>query len=129
MKPLKGILIFGLIEIAIGIITLVAVLISLILKISAKPPNVLLFVIATSIISLWLGRGIIRRDIHAYHMLLFFSGAEILSKILIFSKIITLHGALETSIPDSIKNVISLIYHILILVYFNFEEVKKEFIK
>lgn len=124
-----AILIFGLIEIAIGAITLIAVMTSLILTISTKPLNILLFVITTSLISLGLGLGIIKRNIQAYRMLLFFASVVILSKILIFTKIIALNGALETSIPASVKNIISLIYHILILLYFNLRIVKKEFIK
>ncbi len=128
MKHSKGILIFGVIEIAIGAITLIAVLISLVLKISTKPPNILIFVITASLISLGLGVGIIRRNVHAYHMLLFFASVVILSKILIFAKIITLSGSLETIIASPIKDTFSLIYHIHILLYFNFKKVKQEFI-
>jgi hypothetical protein len=129
MKPPKGILIFGLIEIAIGAITLIAVLTSLILSLSTKPLNVLVFVITTSLISVYLGIGIIRRHIHAYHMLLFFASVVILSKILIFTKIIVLYGALEISIPSAFKDIISLIYHALIILYFNLKKVKGEFQK
>jgi hypothetical protein len=130
MKPSKGILIFGITEISIGTITLIAILTNLLLSAtSTKPLNVLTFVIATSIMSVGLGVGIILRRVHAYHMLLFFASVIILSKILIFTNIISLHGALETSIPASRKNIISLIYHIIILIYFNLKDVRKEFVK
>lgn len=123
----KGILFFGATEIAIGTITLIAHLTASTLTLYQKPLNVLTFVIVTAIISVGLGIGILIRNIHARHMLVFFATMIILSKILIFAGIISLSGALESNIPDLVKNTISLLYHAAILVYFNLPKVKEKF--
>lgn len=94
---------------------------------SQKPLNVLFFVISTAIISLFLGVGILLRKIHSLHMLLFFAAMIILSKVLIFAKIISLHGALETAVPEPIKNIISLGYHSLVILYFSSHQVRLNF--
>jgi hypothetical protein len=122
-----GIFVFAAIEIFIGVITLAAVTTSLILGISTKPLEVLVFVLTTSTISLSLGIVILRRSRSGYHLLIFFSLVVILSKLLIFAKIISLSGALETTVPSSAKNIISLIYHSLLILFFSRGPVKKEF--
>ena len=71
--------------------------------------------------------GVLRLSLHSYHSLLFLASAIILSKILIFSKIIYLNGALETSMPSNIKNTVSIIYHSLLIIYLTRPSVKKEF--
>ncbi|MFH1201710.1 MAG: hypothetical protein V1674_02315 [Candidatus Omnitrophota bacterium] len=120
---------FAFIEIFIGGITLSSVIAGLVTSNSTKPLNVLIFVVCTSIISFFLGVGLLIRNPQAYHIILYFAFAIIVTKILIFTHIITLHGALETNIPASFKNLVSLIYHSLILVFFNLEGPRKEFIK
>ena len=107
--------------------TLIIVPASLILGKSTKPPAALIFVLATSIISLSLGIGILRRNLGSYHLLLFLSTIIILIKILIFAKIIVLSGALETCIPAHIKNIISIIYHSSLIFYFSRPAIRKEF--
>jgi hypothetical protein len=125
-KP-KGVLFFGIAEITIGTATLAAVLTSLLFSYSEKPLNVLIFVITTSVISIYLGVTILKYKIHSLHMLLFFATMIILSKALIFTGIISLHGALETNLPEPLKNIFSLIYHAAILVYFNLPKVRARF--
>ncbi|MDD5044024.1 MAG: hypothetical protein PHU91_02610 [Candidatus Omnitrophica bacterium] len=127
MKARLGIAFFGIIEILIGGITLAAVSLSLIQGTSAKPPEVLAFVIVTSLISLSLGIGVLKHSLHSYHMLLFFATVVILSKVLIFAKIMSLSGELETAIPAHFKNIISIIYHSLLIYFFSRPQVKKEF--
>ena len=127
LKHSLGIIAFGIIEICIGLITLIAVIASLILGKSAKPLEVLIFVLATSIISLGLGIGILRYNLYTYHLLLFFATVIILSKVLILAKIISLSGALETRISPSAKSIISIIYHSLLIWYFLRPSVKKRF--
>ena len=122
-----GIITFGLIEISMGLVTLVAVTTSLILGTSIKPLEVLVFVLVTAFISLGLGIGILRRNLHVYHLLLFFAAVIVLSKILIFTKIISLNGALETTITSSIKDSISIFYHSLLILYFAQPRIKKQF--
>ena len=69
------------------------------------------------------------RNPQAYYIILYFAITIIISKILIFSRIISLNGALETSLPMPVKNIVSLLYHGLILVVFNLKNIRKEFIK
>lgn len=126
-KANRGIILFGIVEISIGLITLVAVISSLISRSSTKPLEVLIFVLTTSIISLGLGIGILRRSLASYHLLLFFVTIIILSKILIFAKIISLSGALETNISPAMKNTISIVYHSLLIWYFTRPSVRKQF--
>lgn len=127
MKPKLGIAIFGIIEIAIGAITFLSVALSLILGRSTKPLEVLIFVLTTSIISFCIGIGILRKHLTSYHILLFFAKVVILSKILIFANIISLSGAIETTIPQPFKNIISIFYHVLLLWYFSQASVRTEF--
>jgi hypothetical protein len=125
----KIINIFAVTEIFIGGLTLVSVITALILNTSTKPFNVLIFVIIASLISFLLGVGLLMRNPQAYYIILYFSITIIISKILISTGIISLNGALETSIPASLKNIFSLVYHGLILVVFNLKNIRKEFIK
>ena len=129
LKRNYAIVIFGFIEIGIGLITLVAVITSFILGKSIKPLEVLIFVLTTSILSLSLGIGILRHNLVSYRLLLFFAAVIILSKILIFAKLITLAGALETHLYPGAKNTISIIYHSLLIWYFIHPAVKKQFTK
>lgn len=122
-----GIIIFGLIEIALGSITLIAVAISLILGRSTKPLEVLIFVLTTAVVSFSLGIGVLKRNLTSYHLLIFLASVIILSKILIFANIITLSGALETSIPQPSKNILSIIYHGSLIWYFSLPSVRKQF--
>lgn len=126
-KTPKGILFFSLIEIAIGLITIVSVSLSLILNFNTKPLNVLSFVYITSMLSFIIGIGLLRFNRQAYELLIFLAGVVILSKILIFSKIIQLNGALQTLIPSGIKDTISIAYHLILLYYLNLKGIKKLF--
>ena len=122
-----GIIIFGVIEVIIGAVTLFAVGASFFLEKSTKPPEVLIFVLTTSAISLSLGIGILKHSITSYRLLLYFATVIILSKILIFSRIIILSGALDTSLSQSTKNIISVIYHGLLVLYFIRPSVRAKF--
>jgi len=127
MKDELGIRLFALIEILIGAVTLLTVISSLIQSHSAKSWEVMLFVLVTAAISAGLGLGILKYNLTCYHLLLYFSSIIVLSKILIFAKIITLSGALETAVPAPIKNTISILYHGLIIFYFTRQSVREKF--
>ena len=127
MKQKKGILFFGLTEISIGTITLMATAISLLRHISTKPFNILIFVILSSFVSISLGVGTILRYHYARKLLMFFAGWIILSKFLVLTKIISISGTLETTLPLSFKNIISIFYHAAIILYFHHPSVKKEY--
>jgi len=113
-----GVIFFGITEITIGALTLIAVLASLFLGTSSKPTEVLVFVLVSAMISLSLGIGILRTNLTSYHLVLFFSTTVIFSKILIFAKIISLSGALEIAIHSAVKDTVSVIYHSLLILYF-----------
>lgn len=125
----SGVRLFALIEVLIGSVTLLAVILSLAQGKSAKPLNILIFVLATAALSLGLGFGILKYNPTCYNLLLYFSSIIILSKILIFARIITLNGALETTIPATIKNTISILYHSLVIFYFTRKSVRLNFRK
>lgn len=126
MKLKKGILFFGWTEIAIGTITLTAVFESLLRHVSTKPLNVLIFVIISGLISTSLGIGILLRIRYARKLLMFFAGWIILSKILIFGKIIMLNGSLETTVSPDLKNIVSIIYHFIVILYLHHPSIKAE---
>ena len=127
MKNKFGVMLFAITEILIGLITLTAVILSLAQGKSTKSLQVLVFVLITAIISNGLGWGILRYKLLAYRLLLYFSSIIILSKILIFAKIITLNGALETTLPSSLKNIISVLYHSLLIFYFTHKSIREQF--
>ena len=124
----KLIPLIGLTEILIGTTTLLATFISLALSANQKPPNVLLFVITTSVVSALLGIGLLQYKKTAYELLLFFAAVVVLSKILIFMNIIYLDGALETSIAPELKNGISIVYHSFLIFYLREPKIKALFV-
>ena len=126
-KAEYGVIGVGLIEICIGMVTLAALIESCLFGQSAKPPEVFLFVLATSLLSLGLGAGILRYSLGCYRLLLYFATLVVFSKLLIFAGIISLNGALETSIPSGVKNTVSVVYHSMLILYFNSAAVRKLF--
>ncbi len=127
MKPKQGILLFGLIEIGIGTVTLAAIGRNILAGFLPKPPNMLAFVITSSLISICLGAGVLLRRPYARKFLIFFAGWVILSKILIFAGIIVLCCELETSIAPNVKNIVSILYHSAVIAYFHSRSIKAEF--
>ncbi len=127
MKPKWGVILFAFTEILIGSVTLLAVILSIAQGKSAKPTGVLIFVLVTAYTSIGLGLGMLRRNLICYYLLLYFSSIIILSKLLIFAKVIALNGALETALPSSLKNTVSVIYHVLLIFYFTHKPVRKQF--
>jgi len=123
----KGILAISLIEVAIGAITFLAVTASLLQHLNTKPFNVLIFVYVTSILSFGLGLGVLTLKREVYELLLFFAGVVILTKILIFTNLVSLNGAIETTLPQNIKNTVSLIYHAFIIYYLRFSPARSLF--
>jgi hypothetical protein len=127
MKSQKGIIVFGIIEICIGMFMFCDTFLYMLAGKPSRPPEVVVFILTTSFISACLGIGVLRYHIHSYHMLLFFSSVIILSKVLIFGNIISLNNALETQLPFTLRNFISIIYHGILIVYFIDPAVKKRF--
>ena len=128
MRHYRLVLTIGIAEILIGGITLLSNLVTLALSQNNKSFGVLCFVIIAGVISTLLGMGLLSFRKKAYQLLLYFSSVIILSKILIFMNVIHLNGALETIIPGSIKNIISILYHGFIIVYLKKPGIKRIFI-
>jgi hypothetical protein len=130
LMPTKpGVLFFGLTEIAIGSATLASIYDAYLVSGITKPFNVLVFVVVSSLISVTLGIGIIKKNRLARKLLLFFAGWVILSKILILGNIISLCCALETSTPAYVKNAVSICYHLVLILYLRRPLIKKEFLR
>ena len=109
----------GIIELCIGITTLIScflVQFGILPEISQKPSNVLAFVIITSIISICLGFGMLRIKDLAKKLLIFFSGYIILTKVLIYTGIIVFTGHYITFVSQGILDLISTLYHSLIII-------------
>ncbi|MFA5089026.1 MAG: hypothetical protein WC552_08365 [Candidatus Omnitrophota bacterium] len=128
MKHKKIILAIGIVELLIGGVTLLTTLGSLFLSYNQKPLNVLIFVLATSIISSSLGIGIIKSKKIAYQLLLYFSSVVLLNKVLLFAGIIHLNGKLATFLPASLINLTSVLYHLFIIWYLCKKDVRKIFL-
>ena len=123
----KGIEIFALIEICIGCSAFFATATSVFMGTSTKPLNVLIFVITASLISFSIGVGLLFKKTLAAQLLLYFAFSILLTKILIFAKIIYLEGSLVASIPEPLKDSISAVYHAIAFWYFNRTNIKSEF--
>jgi hypothetical protein len=127
MRPKNGIFLFGLTEIVIGTITLATNIQSFLAGTATKPLNVAIFVIVSSLISISLGTGVLLHYSYARKLLIFFAGWIILSKILIFAKILILCCSLETTVPFHVKNIASIVYHAIVILYFHHPIIKAEF--
>ena len=128
MKHNKILFAIALIEILIGIITFLAVFLSLVLSSNTKSPNVLIFVIVASLISTLLGMGILQHKKIACDLLIYFSSVVLLSKVLIFADILALNGTLETTLHPNLKNAMSILYHAFVIFYLNRKEIKESFV-
>ncbi len=128
MSRERLIYLIGLIEILIGIMTLGAVGISVVTGMNTKSPNVFIFVVFTATLSLLLGTGLLRFNRIAYLTLIYFASVIVLSKILILAQIITMNGALETTMSPMIKEGISIFYHSSLILYLSQKDLSKLFI-
>ena len=93
----------------------------------AKPFNVLMFVLLTAGLSFTIGVGLWRREEWARVLLVFFAGYVVLTKVLIFAGLMHFNGELVTLVSADLKNMISIAYHVFVMVYFERSVVKKEF--
>ena len=127
MRHYRLVLAIGIIEILTGSVTIFFNFVTLGLSQNTKTINVLCFVIIAGVISTLIGIGILRLKKTAYQLLLYFSSVIILSKILVFFDVIQLNGALETTIPGSVKNIASIVYHGLVIAYLSKSSIKQIF--
>lgn len=115
------------IEILIGSVTLLSNLIFIAASINHKPPNVLLFVVVSAIISTLIGVGILKFKLAAYRLLLYFSSVVIFSKLMAALGIIEFAGTLPAPVPAFVRDWISLVYHGFVIYYLLHPGVKKIF--
>ncbi len=114
--PILIIKLIATIELSLGLITILGLIFYPLFYLSYKPYNTLLFVLTSSIISAILGYGIFKLQDWARRLLVFFSGYIVLTKLLVFANLLELKGEMIGILPFSFKNLISLAYHISLII-------------
>jgi hypothetical protein len=114
-------------ELLIGIYTILGLIIFQFFSLAEKSPNVFIFVLLSSMASSVIGVGLFSYKQWARTVLVFFSGYVILTKILIFGNLLHFNGEILTVVPTGIKNIISVIYHIFLVIFFTRSGVKTFF--
>lgn len=114
-------------EIVIGFFIFGAFWIDLFNKFYEYPLSAVFFVSITSLISVAIGVGLLNYQELARKVLVFFAGYIIISKVLIFSGIITFEAETLRVVSTTLKDIISLAYHIAVLFLLNLRSVKKLF--
>ena len=127
MKVERLIRLIALAEMLIGLSTIFGLTVTTIMGLSTKSPNVFIFVLLSAGLSSAIGLGILNRQEWARNILVFFAGYVILTKALIFVKLLSLNGEIVTALPNSLKNYISVIYHIFVIIFFTRNPVKAFF--
>ncbi len=107
----KIIIVIGLIELGLGAVTLLSSIFQALFLSFKKPPNVLVFVLVTSVISVGIGFGLIGRRDWARKTLLYFSGYIIVTKLLVAADLVNFTGEMVTAIPQVFKDSVSFLYH------------------
>lgn len=115
------------IEMALGAVTMAGIAWATVALAQHKPFNVLVFVLVTAGLSFTIGVGLWRREEWARLLLVFFAGYVVLTKALIFAGLMHFNGELITVVSADLKNLISTVYHIFVIVYFTRPAIKKEF--
>lgn len=114
------------VEIFIGLFTLSGMALYLHLGLLAKPPNVLTFVTVTAVVSTLLGLGLFRRKRAVATLLVFFSGYIILTKVMVATDLMQFNGAILAYLPADLKNLVSALYHLFVIVFLTKPSVQKE---
>lgn len=111
--------IVGAIEVIIGLITLLSCFVVQTWNIfgySPKPFRVYVFVVVSAVISFVLGVGMLSYRDWARKLLIFFSGYVVLTKIMVYSKLLTFSGDILTVVPVWSKDMVSVIYHVVLII-------------
>lgn len=118
--------IFASTEVFIGLFTLSGMALYIHLGRMAKPPNVLTFVTVTAVVSTLLGMGLFRRKKAAATLLVFFSGYIILTKVMVATELMHFNGAILAYLPTDLKNLVSALYHFVLMVFLTKPSVQSE---
>jgi len=116
-------------EMTISVVTVIGLSAAIAMGEQHKPFNVFVFVLVTAWMSFGIGLGLLLYKEWARMTIAFFSGCIIVIKILIFAGIMHFNGEIITFIPTDVKNMISIMYHLFLIVYLTRISVKKEFAK
>ncbi len=108
----------GIIEFLIGIITIYACVVALEMNFYAKPLSVTIFVIGSSLASIFLGINLLRLKRFAIKLMVIFSFYILVTKVLIFAGLLVFTGDIQSFMPIATKDTISFIYHLVALVFF-----------
>ncbi len=119
---------FGCIEVIFGLVTIIALLEAKLFFGIAKPPPAAAFVLLTAIISFSLGCGILLRKLWARKLLMFFAGYIILTKVFILLGVLILSPPFLPLVSSNTRAGISVFYHLLIILFFNKEDVRAYFL-
>jgi len=119
----------GAIEVAIGVTTLLGLISMPLLYGIKKPVNILVFVLISSLVSSALGGGLLLRKEWARSLLVFFSGYVLITKLLLATGLLYFTGESELFLPLEIKNIISTVYHLCVIIILSAGPIKRSFIK
>lgn len=119
----------GIIEIAIGCCTAVAVTLRQLVEPSAKPMSTFILVFLMALVSCALGIGVLAKEPMARRWLRLCSVLIAANKLLIAFGVVELLGALEVFAPEKIKDRISFVYHVAVVVFFSIPAVGQRFVR
>ena len=126
-RPRITIRVIAFIELSLGLVTLCGMASYHVFALERKPLNVLIFVLASSILSTIIGCGILMRREWSRVLLIFFSGYVVITKIMIFSNLLELKGQIVTAIPVGLKDLTSYAYHLFLILLLTRKRFRDEF--
>ena len=117
----------GFIELILGLVRFFFVISFDLLSIIEKPPGVFIFVVISAVVSTAIGYGILHYKNWARVLLIFFSGYVIALKALIYLDVVQLTGDIIAVPPPYIKDIISILYHLFVVIFFANKKVALKF--
>jgi len=118
----------GLIELTIGLVSIVFVTFFDIFGIVEKPSAVFIFVIMSAFASTAIGFGILSYKNWARVLLVFFSGYVIILKVLMYLGVMQFSGEILSVLPRFVKDPISILYHMSLMIFLTNSSVIARFI-
>ena len=117
----------GSIELLIGLTTILFVILFDLFSIVEKPLGVFIFVMISAVLSTTIGFGILRYRRWARILIIFFSGYVICLKVLIYLNIVYFTGEILKVVPSDLKNIVSFLYHLSVIIFFTNKKVITRF--
>ena len=116
----------AIIEILIGLYISLSFIVASLINPPGIPKTVYGFVVVTSLISVIIGIGLFKYKNWGRQFLIFFAGYIVFTKFLLFSNLIEFTVNTIKFIPINLKDMLSFIYHCVILAIFNLKVIKGE---